>query len=293
VPGEAGGPNLTAEDFFAHDRKHPIAVRSITIDRGPRRIVFVLENGKRMTPVLQGIAAAVISGFLSNARTEDSFGLITGGGPRVDLRLGSNRDTLRAAVEQTATRSTAVLQARGVRDAVLEAAAWLNPAQPGDAIFIAALDLRGKSDATFSKVRDAVAARHVRVFGVELGEGPTSPYFGDWSSEQLATVPSVGFGNVNHLALLVKSSGGLLGGPLLPILVPPPPDSLSAAGGRMYDAISVYYDLQLDSVGKGLIVGLAPPVQNRFPWAFVSYPRDVAACWATASPTGQLVPRSK
>jgi len=292
APAEGGGPNLTAQDFFAHDRKHPIAVRSITIDRGPRRIVFVVEDGKRMTPALWRIGGAAISGVLFKARAVDSFGLITGGGARVALRLGSKPDAIRAAVEQLPTRSTA--QAEGVLDAVLEATNWLNPAEPGDAIFIVALDLRGKHHASFSKVREAVAAGRIRVFGVELGEGPPGPYFGDWSYEQLATVPNVGFGNVNHLALLVKSTGGLLGGPVVPISSPPPDlAGVSASAERMYEAISVYYDLQLDSAGKGLIVGLAPPVQDRFLWAFVSYPREPAACTAVVPPKAAAPSASK
>jgi len=291
MPAGAGGPNLTAEDFYAHDRKHPIVVRSIKIDRRPRRVLFIVENGKRMTPALWGVGGAAVSGVLSNARAQDSFGLITGGGTRVELRLGSDPEAIRASLEQMPTRSTAARPAEGVLDAILEATNWLNPAQPGDTIFIVALDLRGKHHASFSKVREAVAAGHVRVFGVELGEGPPGPYLGDWSFSQIVTIPDVGFGNVNQLGLLVKSSGGLL----VPAFAPVPRDlaAVSSSAERMYDAISVYYDLQLDSAGKGLIVGLAPAVQDRFLWAFVSYPREPAACTAVVPATAAAPRASK
>ena len=278
APAEAGYPTLEAQDFFAHDHKHSIRVRSITVNSSPRRIVFVVENGKRITPALRTAGAAIIAGTLSNIRPEDSFGLITAGGPRVELPLGSTPESIQKAfVETTAATSTAV-QGEDILDATFEATAWLAPPQPGDAIFIVARDPEGKHHVAFSKVRDAVAAGRIRVFEAQLGEGPPGADLGGLNSDDLANIPGGGIGNVNHLALIGKSSGGLA----LVTLPPAPrdPQSLSQGAGRIYHAICVYYDMQLDSAGKDLIVGLVPTVQDRFPWAFVSYPRDPAPCRA-------------
>ena len=85
----------------------------------------------------------------------------------------------------------------------------------------------------------------------------------------LATIPS---------ATRVKLSSN--GHPSLTTVPPVTTDvaALVQGGEAIYHAIGAYYELQLDSVGKGLVVGLAPSVQDRLPWAFVTYLRNPAPC---------------
>jgi hypothetical protein len=277
APGEGGGL-LATRDFVAHAAKRPIGVQSVAINSGPRRIVFVVENGKRITPALRSREAAIMAGVLSDVRPTDSFGLITVAGPHVELPVGSKTEEIRATVERTPAMIPASLKADDVFDATMEAITRLSPPQAGDAIFVIATGWEGKHHASFSKVSAAVTAARIRVFEALLDEGPPGPDLDDWTFSQLANLPPAGIGNVNHVALLVKSSGGLSLATFAPASSDPRALSDSAMG--VYHAITVYYDLQLDSAGKDLVVGLAPSVQDRLPFAFVSYPRDPAPCQA-------------
>jgi hypothetical protein len=277
APGEAVSPALEASDFFARDRRRAISVRSVTIDNGPRRIVLVVENGKRLTPELRAVASGVISGMLSGTRPEDSFGLITAGGPCVELPLGSNPEAIRERVTPGADSSQIAACQYGVADAVERGATWLTPPQPGDAIFVLALDLDGRHHASLSKVRQAIVARHIRVFDGELGAGPPTPYFDNWRLTQRLML-SKAFGNVDHLIEIGRSTGGLALVMSLPQSRGAP--ALAAGGAAIYCSISAYYELQLDSADEDLVVGLAPKAQDQLPFAFVSYPRDPAQCHA-------------
>ncbi len=281
MPGAVGVADLTAEAFSAHDRKHPVAIRSLTIGRGPRRLAFVVENGKRMNAAARKIEAAVISGIVSKARPEDSFALITAGGPRMGLPFGSSRDTILATTEQLASPPQGRAKGQSALDAVHEATSWLEPPQAGDSIFVLALNLEGRHRTSFSKVRDALSSGRVRLFGLELGR-VTQP-----NPENLDTASLMGgylnishapVGSVDHLIQLSRDSGGIeawedttkgkrysVGQAQLERLV--------AAGESMYRAAVTYYVLELDCAGRNVVIGLLPLVREKFPGAFVLYPR--------------------
>lgn len=105
VPAEAVSPGLQASDFFARDRGGAITVHPVTIGNSPRRIVLEVENRKRLTPELRAVASRIISGMLSGTRTEDSFGLITAGGPCEELLLGSKPEAIRERITPGADSS--------------------------------------------------------------------------------------------------------------------------------------------------------------------------------------------
>jgi hypothetical protein len=285
MPEGAGGDSLTADAFFARDDKRvPARVLSVTIDRGPRRIVFVVENGKRMTPAGRKIEAAVISGILSHARAQDSFALISARGFRLELPLGSSREAVRAAAQELANPPPRETKGQPALDAIEEATAWLAPPKAGDAIFVVATNIEGRHSTGMSKVRDSLARGRVRVFSFELA-GVPQPDLREvfHGSDTLFNIPDIGLGNVDHLDEMTRYSGGLLafeeateGKQNIPT-----EDRLKgimAAAQRMYQAATGYYVLGLDS-NKDLTLGLVPSVQNRLPGgALVFYPRTLAWC---------------
>lgn len=284
--------NLGAKAFLAGNKKSPIPILSATYDRGPRRIIFVVENAKKMPPGARRIEAAVIPHILSKARPEDSFALLTARGPRVELHFGSSRDAIRAAAEELRNPPHGKSDGQGVLDAVLEATTWLQPPQPGDSIFLITLRLEGKHRANFSTVRAAVAAGRIRVFTFQLGEvfirNPdtiSSPAFGE--SWDMATFGQ-GLSFVQALALSRESGGWAVvenaerGKEYK--LTDERLQELARNGEQMYRAITEYYLLQLDSGGPDLSIRLAPPILEQLPWASVVYPKSLPPCSNTTTP---------
>jgi len=251
---------LPASAFIAEQKNRLVQVQSSTVDRGPRRVVFVVEDGEGAPAAARGAESILISGILSKARSEDSFALLTALGPRVELRLGSSRDAIGFAAERLAKAAPAKADGEGVLDAVLEASTWFRPPQPGDSILLMTMHLEGRHKATFARVRAALAAGPIRVFGFQLGN----------DREFLPTYPGSTEGNVSYsdkLFALTGRTGGmcyLMGGP--------------REAAMIYEAITEYYVLQLSSHGPRVAIDLVPSVRSQLPMARVLYPRDLPPC---------------
>lgn len=273
--------DLPADAFVAQNKKHPLRIQSATTDRSPRRIIFVVENGKGVTEAARNTEWAKISHIASKARPEDSFALLTAAGPRLEVRFGSSRDALRAAAEGLRNPPQGKPHGQAVLDAVLQATTWFQPPQPGDSIFLMTMNLEGRHKASFSTVQATLAAGHIRVFGFQLGG----------YSIFLPTYPGSAEGHVSYLDkafALTGSSGGMA-------LLETPWEPYELTGDRLeepqreakmlYEAITEYYLLQLDSIGRDLVIDLAPTVRSQLPLARVLYPRHLPPC---SNPAGTL-----
>ena len=265
--------DLSAGDFVVRDKKRLLQVQPVTSAHGPQRIIFVVENGQQMPAAARKTQAAVVSHILSKARAEDSFALLTAEGPRVELRFGSSRDALRAAAEQLGNPPQGKSGSPGALAAVLEATTWLQPPQPGDSIFVTSRGFESGLTVSFSKVRAALAAGHIRVFGVQFGwySYVATQLFNDsggWATD--GTPPRA-------------SQFGLTDDRLR---------ELESDAEEMYMEATEHYLLQLDSFGSQLTVDLASSTLNRFPWAHVRYPHHLPACANPATtPSAEAGPR--
>jgi hypothetical protein len=284
---------LTPEAFVAHDKKGPIRIQSARVDRGPRRIVFVVENGKDITPAGRKIEAAVITHILSKARPEDSFALLTARGPSVDLRFGSSREAIRAAAEQLASTPQGKSGKGGVLDALLQATSWFQPPQAGDSILVMTMGLERKRKASFSEVRAAVAAGGVRVFAFQLGFYMIESVGRGVPALRDSTLEFEVFGRhavFNQTRALAEGSGGSwvledteegkqykLTDDRLRLL--------QGAGEAMYMEAAELYLLQLARTGPNVVIRLSLPVLSRLPWVRVEYPRYMTPCSSPATPT--------
>ena len=270
---------LPATAFVAEDKKHPLRVQSAATDRGPRRVIFVVETGKGMPAKARKGESAAISHILSKARPGDSFGLLTAVGSRVELRFGSSRDDIASAVEGLANAPSAKSDGQGVLGSVLEASTWFQPPQPGDSIFLVTTQLEGGNKASFSSVRAALAVGRIRVFGFQLA--------GDRLF--LPTYPGSTEGSVSYFDKLFALTGSTGGMAYLDVMGGPgePTDSqledLRREADTMYRAITEYYLLRLNSVGPRPVIDLAPAVRNQLPLARLLYPRYLPKCSSTVS----------
>ncbi len=314
MPGKDLIPGAPGKWLFAYEptfwgKQRPVAIRSVRVNRSPRRIIFVAENGAEMTPAARRIESALITRVLLKARPQDSFALLTGGGQRIAVRFGSSRAELLAAAEQLAKAPPVPAEGEGIRDALLEATTWFRKPRPGDAIFVVTMGLEGrtpgffgtlrnvatlglaqKHQASFAQVRAAVLRAHIRVFGFQLGPSsynscPVSvcgveelpnasneaTYFGSGGAPRLELqgLCATSFG---EFALLEAEAGTHDDSPAARV------KHFKGYAETMYEAASEYYVLRLSSTSKNLVIGLKPDVQNRFPWSFVFYQQRVARC---------------
>jgi len=288
LPQFASVENLPPSAFSAQVGSRVVPIQSATMDRGPRRMVFVVENGKRMTPARRKIVAAVITEILSMARAEDSFAFLTAGGIRLALPLGITRDAIRVAAEALPNATRGDLKGEPALDAVMEAITWLQPPQVGDSIFVLAPDLENKRHVGFSKVRDALAAGAITLLGIQLGEisePNTQEEFPDLDS--FLSIPQSGFGNVDHFLSLALGSGGVAiqedTGRNKYALTDERLKELRHQAGRMYKSIKDLYVLQVNYIGPHARLSLTVEAFSALPWAMVSLPKYLPPCSNTTT----------
>lgn len=281
MPRGVGDSDLTASDVSAHAKKRPVTIRSLAVDRGPRRIVFVVENGKRINATARRIEAAVLAGIVSKARPRDSFALISAGGERLELPFGSSREAVLAVAEQLKDAASGKVKGLSALDAVHEATNWLGPSQAGDSIYVMAFNLEGRSRTSFSTVGEALSSRGIRLFGLELG------YVTQPNPESLESASLIGgylsfshapVGNVDTLIHLSMDSGGAFAWENTTQgknkgIEPAKLERLVAAAQAMYQAAVAYYVVELDCSDRDVAIGLSPTVRERFPGALLLYPR--------------------
>ncbi len=301
---------LFAYKKISGGRRRPATIESVTVNSRPRRIVFVAENGADVTPAARTIESAVITGVISKARPDDSFALLTAGGPRVALRFGSSRAELLAAVKGLGETPPSAAKSEGVRDALLETTTWFHAHQAGDAIFALTMGLEGptpgffgtlrnaatlnlmrKHQASFSQLRAAILRAHIRVFGIQLGHDSYNPaacpvsmcgatvrpdesnaatYFGSGAAARLELLDLCAMSFGQFASTDTERAGYKLTASLLV--------RLKSDAETMYQAASEFYVLGLTSTGTSLVIGLKPDVQDRFPWSYVFYPQNIPAC---------------
>jgi hypothetical protein len=269
---------VPADGFVARDGKRLLHIQDVRTDSSARRIVLVVENGRRLDAEARKAEAAVISYLLSKARAEDSLGLLTEGGPTVAMPLGTSRDTLREAAEGLGATGESS-QHEGVLDAVLTASTWLKPRHVGDCIFLICQRVEGGNRTSFSKVQRALGASGIRVFGEMLGPS----YAVETQNSDLSFT-----WYYPKMFALVGGSGGLAFGRIQwepPRSGPKTLEQLRQDSELMYNAAAQFYALRLDLTGTGLTIDLASQIRDRMPLAKVLYPHHLMPCPSASSPS--------
>jgi hypothetical protein len=273
---------LEMNQFVIKSKTAAPPIDSLTVDNGPRRIVFVVETGKHVSETVRKIEANVIAKILSDMRPEDSVALITSHGPLKEFRFSENRDNLTKAVGELANVPQGRNQSTGVLDSIQVAATWLAPHRQGDAIIVLTLGIEHfQSKAAFSKVRDSLTANGVRLFGFQFGEIVAGTY-----GVGVAPLPGgPGFipsayvtPNRESLNSLSIQTGGLVfieptDDPLRTYkLTPERLAVLENAGKQVYKAIREYYVLTLAS-RDSFEIDVSELVRAKIPNIAVTYPR--------------------
>jgi hypothetical protein len=182
----------------------------IASDETPRRIVFVLDRGAHMGDNAKRLTEPIIEKILQNARPEDKFGLFTAEKDPVRVTPTSSDTILRVFRDQASGRQS---KGTSMLDAISEAVHALEPAQPGDTLFVfSGSDDFPESHIRFANVYQELSEQRIRVFGVLFsyvmggGIAPVLIVGGGtiWTSPGSS-------GNSETLNSMAWSSGGLSG----------------------------------------------------------------------------------
>jgi hypothetical protein len=197
---------LTDKDITVRLRKQTLPVESIGSDNGPRRVLFILDTGRRLPPEARKAETMLVSYVLSHARPSDSFALLTARGLMRQVRFEGGPAALSNALEEIAAEPKETNKAPNVLDAVMEGIGWFGEPRTGDAILILADHLEETNETTqyqsfrlthtgplqgtardlgpsfeapsrfkFSAVTQALADHRVRAFGLQLGALKLTP----------------------------------------------------------------------------------------------------------------------
>jgi len=278
------------EGFVARNKNEPARILSVTTDHGPRRIVFIAEDGKAVPAVARKIESIIISAILSKARAEDSFALLTARGPEEEVPFGATPAALKTAVEELEKSPKGRSEDNGVLDALLQSSDLFQQVQTGDAVVLLTMGLESPHRASFAKVRAALAKGHIRVFGCLMGQfvagyidsmppgmAPQSP--GILNSPNISP-------NLDNIYAWARDTGGFVfhentEAPWKEFkLTDESMKRVKYLSEQTYKAVTECYLVEIESPSRELTIDLADPVRAQVPAATVLYPRLLPECSA-------------
>ncbi len=259
---------LPPEAFVAIEGKHPISVLAAEPRCGPLRVVFVVENGRRVTAAQRQVEAAALKSILSVSRRDDSFAFLSTAAPRLALPLGSSGKAIENAFEHLTEPAHRGPKDDGVSSALLQAARSFGTPQEGDAIILLARTLTGNRRA---EVRSALTSRGIRLFSLALGAMVETDWGWPGSGEL-----------VSPLATLSEETGGGWEqvGPLAhkDRVTDTRLHAARRYARKLYEMATTYYTLRLERTGPRVVIGLSPRTLDQMPWARVLYPKPLPVC---------------
>jgi hypothetical protein len=291
MPDGALVRHLSQDTFIASDKGEPLRIESLTEDSGPRRIILIAENGKRVSAAARKLEGTILSQILSKARTEDSLALLTAGGPRIEIPFGADRGVLKEAVERLGNPAKGKGQTSGALDAVSESIGWFQQTKPSDAIVVVAMNIEEDHVVRFSKARSALEAAGVRLFCFQLGRIPFEYYGpGVWSGTGWAGFPedTVTPHRDNAFALTTDTGGAMLledttGGMLEGYKLDDERVRIvSHLAEQLSRAVTEYYSVAVEAPSREFTVDLAAAIRQKLPKAQLLYPRHPPTCSSAA-----------
>jgi hypothetical protein len=296
----AGGESfrgLAADSFVA---SKGWMVKSLTYDDGPRRVLFVVDTSSKLSSNARKAASELVDSLVVASRPEDSLALITARGPSGIVKFGEDRAGLVRALSPLAGQAGSTHSHAGVLDAVMDGLEWFDGSRPGDAVVVIAGDLEGNHKTNAKNVAKALAARHIRMFGLALGPVQTKSTVAGGvmtsttSTGMAYTTPATGALVLNtgdeNFSPLSADSGGLLLGIIneasdLPHNMNDPKvqQQVRYKAQQLYKVVSVFYRLQIESPQlsrpQSWTLDVNESVRKRAPAAmWVLYPRELGPC---------------
>lgn len=289
---------LAPQDFLARAQKGSVTVKSMVYDDGPRRVLIVVDTGKKLSGNLRKAEVALVKTFVAAARPEDSLGLLSAHGPGGPVKFSDPRANIVDALAQETNSNEG--KDRGVLDAVMQGAEWFSDPHPGDAILIIAPTTEGNHKTNAKAVAKALADRHIRLFGLALGpiqtrNSTTSMFYTSTTSQGLSLAqPSTGdliydTGDEDFYPL-TSNSGGLVAAVVDPdskqfsdkMDSPQIQQFVRSRALLVANAIDSFYRVMVEpqraSHQEWLNLDLTDAVRKNSPAMFLLYPHAVGPC---------------
>jgi hypothetical protein len=287
---------LAPEDFVAQLQHKPVALKSLTYDDGPRRVLFVVDTSKKLSADTRKSEVMMIEAMLAAARPEDTFALLPARGPGREVDFTSDKRAITQAIED---RGKPEGKEPGVLDAVMAGIDRFGKPQTGDAIVVIAAELEGNHKANAKSVAKALEEHHIRMFGLALGPVSTRNVAAggtvtSTTTQGLAyTTPLTGGITYNtgdeHFFPLTVDSGGLV----LGVMNVDSRRSYNLADARLaqevqqkaravLNMITALYRLQLDgpplSRAEDWTLDISDALKKQLQQVFLLYPRALGPC---------------
>jgi len=161
--------NVKPEQLRATIAGKPVKIAELHEEQRPRRILLVVENGKRVQGKARDLVVDTLKNVVDNAREEDQFALVTLRGPSVQLPFGSSRGQLLEALEQLRSQPRSQDEITGMLDAILSATDFFHEAATGDAIIAEVVDFEPPGRVAPEKFVEALTTKGIQMFGLALG----------------------------------------------------------------------------------------------------------------------------
>jgi len=287
--------DLSASQFVAECRHKPVKVMAATQDSGKRRILLILETGPDVPEKVRRAEYSIVADVLAEARPEDSFGLLTAGGPEKKVAFGQSHDAILAAAKELETNTDSKARGNGVLDAIMAGAGWFDEPGLGDAILLMSTGLQNEHHASFKQVRKELADRQVRIFSllfaprmlgtitgptIGFSQGRTELIFDQTYLPNKEDEDSLSWGSGGY-SMQVDIVGG---GQHDQGVTDQKLEALKTAASRMQSAMTEYYRVTVDSYPGQITLRLASDLKNKVPNAVVIYPTQLPPCRVTRNP---------
>lgn len=288
---------LAAEDFIGRAQKKSIGVKSLTYDEAARRVLFVVDTGKKLSADSRKAETDMLQVMLDAGRPEDTFAFRPAHGPGEEVKFTTDRSAIKRAFNQEGNAQRG--KEEGVLDAVMGGIEWFGAPQAGDSIVVIAADTEGNHKTNAKSVSKALEAHHIRMFGLALGRVATknsvaSSVITSTTSQGLArSEPLVGeivyeTGD-EHFFPLTTNSGGLV----LAVMNMDPQRSYSMADAHLAQlvrqkALSVsrmitsFYRMEIEppqlTKPEGWSLDVNEEIKKHARQMFILYPRELGPC---------------
>lgn len=283
---------LSSAEFFGRAGKAPVAVKNMTFDDGPRRIVLVVDTSKKLNGDTRQAERTMIETLLSSARSRDSFAMVTARGPEHVVKFGEEHS---AFVEALPTEGESRHgKEQGVLDGVMKAIELFGDAKPGDSIIVMAADLAGSHTATAKMVAKALEQHHIRMFGLALGlvQVQNSAASGQGTTAWGLATATPGMGDFVYdtgdadFYPLTRNSGGMVMAVMnydrRVTFTMKDPKFVNRAKQQtiaIYNMIAGYYKVELEGDHAGeWSFEPTPDVRKAAPNMFLLYPHELSSC---------------
>jgi hypothetical protein len=287
---------LGADDFTARAAKSAIAIKSVSFDDGPRRVLFVVDNGKKINSNIRKVEIEMVNAMMAAGRPGDTFALIATHGVNRTAKFGEERANLTSVLAQEVdSKSGATV---GALDALMEGMQWFGAPANGDAIVVIAAELEGSHKANPKAVAKALAEHRIRMFGLALGPVATKSLVAggtmtSTTSQGLAyTTPGIGdivynTGDENFFPLTSRSGGlvlGVLGGSRQAYNLEDPKvkQMLGQKARQVYSMIGTFYRVEIAppqlSHPEDIKVDVVERIHKIAPQMWLLYPVELGPC---------------